>query len=324
MIRVLFKVLVVGLVVSCAMEEPDTSGALSLDPNYGEPPEGISIQDVDIIKDGFIDMKDLVAVAHFYQQEVPDNVAKTSDTTLDTDESAPCRNLESRFPEMDRVTDNLNYRQIFELEGKKYIYALFGLRRHWTTVNIISDKSIQNKKLFPSCAAVRFLLNDNHIPISVKVKPVAGNQFSQTITSPPFELNKYFHTTSKRYVREGEVGSQPIRHTVYHSSIQMGGGHFLWQVIVHKDYDFNYAFDNDKLHAKAGVPIGDNSVIVFFMMNLVKNKMGSHQWSIRLTRDRFDFRDPFYSGSAGGVEGVYVDMSPTEVRRRYFPEDIDE
>ena len=187
MIRVLFGTLIaVWLVVGCAMEEPDTSGALTVDPDYDiETPEWLSINDVDHSRDGIINIKDLVLVARFFGQEVPDSdVAKTSSdaTITDTDdESAPCRNLEGRFPEMEHVTDNSNYRQIFELEGKKYVYALLGLRRNWATVNIIPDKRTKNQKLLPSCAAVRFSLNDNLIPVSVKVKPVAGNQFSQTM-----------------------------------------------------------------------------------------------------------------------------------------------
>ena len=82
-----------------------SSGVL-VDPNRGEAPEGVTIQDVDHVKDGVIDIHDLVAVAYFHGQEVPDReeVGATTDTD---DEDAPCRNLESRFPDvMKHVTDN--------------------------------------------------------------------------------------------------------------------------------------------------------------------------------------------------------------------------
>ena len=71
MIRLLLGITVVGLVVSCAPEEPQTTGVLSVNPNRGEAPEGVSIQDVDHNKDGVIDLEDLAAVAYFHGQQVP-------------------------------------------------------------------------------------------------------------------------------------------------------------------------------------------------------------------------------------------------------------
>ena len=138
--KLLFRMMVAGLIVSCATEEPDTSGTLSLDPNYGEAPEGVSVSDVDITKDGVIDIHDLVAVAYFYEQEVPDTeVAKTSE---DADESGPCKNLKARFPLLDSVKDNTQYRQIFKEEGNKYIYALLGLRKSWSNNDLSIEQAI--------------------------------------------------------------------------------------------------------------------------------------------------------------------------------------
>ena len=77
MIRVLLGITVAGLVVGCAPEEPQTAGVLSVNPNKGKAPEGVSIQDVDHNKDGVIDLNDLTAVAYFYGQEVPQDVASS-------------------------------------------------------------------------------------------------------------------------------------------------------------------------------------------------------------------------------------------------------
>ena len=70
MARLLAVITAVGL-ISCALEDPETAGALSVNPNSGKAPEGVSIQDVDHNKDGVIDLKDLAAVAYYHGQEVP-------------------------------------------------------------------------------------------------------------------------------------------------------------------------------------------------------------------------------------------------------------
>ena len=64
----LLVILMVGIVGSCAVEEQDESGILSLGPNYGEAPEGLTVNDVDLVKDGVIDIRDLTAVAYFHGQ----------------------------------------------------------------------------------------------------------------------------------------------------------------------------------------------------------------------------------------------------------------
>ena len=66
-LKLLF-ILVVGIVSSCAIEKEDASGILSLDPNSGEAPEGLTVNDVDLVKDGVIDILDLAAVAYFHGQ----------------------------------------------------------------------------------------------------------------------------------------------------------------------------------------------------------------------------------------------------------------
>ena len=324
-------ILVAGLMFGCATDEPNTSGVLSLDRNRGEAPEGVTIQDVDIIKDGFIDIKDLFAVVHFYEQEVPeadeadeaDAVAAASDTD---DESVPCRNLESRLPEMEHVTDNSKYRQIFELEGKKYVYALLGLQKTAMTVFI---GNTEKKNLFPSCVAVRFLLNDSLIPTRVKIKPVVSNDFSEPITSPLLESYKVTHPAS---------WGEHTHYLHYHSFKLRDGGNKhstpLWSIYVHKDFDPNHISDlrtraegRGKLMApdKVGIPIGDNGVIVKFQVKLTTtNFTATQKWEIQSLSPitQYNFSDPFYSDDPNEVDGVYINMSPTEVRQRYFPEDL--
>lgn len=67
MLKLLF-ILVVGIVSSCDIEKEDAAGILSLDPNNGEAPEGLTVNDVDLVRDGVIDIKDLAAVAYFHGQ----------------------------------------------------------------------------------------------------------------------------------------------------------------------------------------------------------------------------------------------------------------
>ena len=70
MLKILFGMLIAGLVTSCDMEDPDTSGVL-VDPNSDtEVPDWVSIADVDHNRDGVIDILDLVIVSKFFGQEV--------------------------------------------------------------------------------------------------------------------------------------------------------------------------------------------------------------------------------------------------------------
>lgn len=81
------RILIVWLVASCALEEAEPAKSLSVDLNSGEAPEGVSVQDVDLVKDGVIDINDLSALAYFHGQKVPENsddlVAEDSDSLLD-------------------------------------------------------------------------------------------------------------------------------------------------------------------------------------------------------------------------------------------------
>ena len=329
MIRLFLGILVVGLVSGCDTEGPTPAGVLSLDRNRGEAPAGVTIQDVDIIKDGFIDIKDLFAVVHFYEQEVPEGEADAVAEAPDADdESDPCRNVSAglRFPRLDAVKDNSNYTQIFELEGKKYVYALLGLRKHWRNEG-------PYEAILASCVAVRFLLNDNFLPTRVKVKPAANNTFSEPLISPLLAVSE------GRPVRARLKANRPehINHYGYSSKYESSDKKISWIIGVAKDFDFNYTVsrsegstegyfkDSSMLTAKWGIPIGNDGVIGSFSMQIQSGSYtGPRFWSVGAIRPNSVVRsDPFY-GEYGekGAKGVYVNMSPTEVRQRYFPEDL--
>lgn len=79
--RLCLGMMVAGFIVGCDMKEPDTSGVL-VDPDYDvEIPDWLSIQDVDHNGDGTINVLDLVLVAKFFGQDVPED---NEDTTIDT------------------------------------------------------------------------------------------------------------------------------------------------------------------------------------------------------------------------------------------------
>ena len=86
MIRLLLGTLIIRLVNSCAIEDPDASGVL-VDPNSDtEVPEGLTARDFDFNKDGVIDILDLVIVSKFLGQEVVDDSPDTVNATYNLPE----------------------------------------------------------------------------------------------------------------------------------------------------------------------------------------------------------------------------------------------
>ena len=79
MIGSMIGILLAGLVVGCAIEEQQSSGALTVNPNSNdvEIPEGLTAASLDLNKDGIINIQDLVIMSKFFGQEVVD---ETSDT----------------------------------------------------------------------------------------------------------------------------------------------------------------------------------------------------------------------------------------------------
>lgn len=66
-LKLLLGALFTWRVVGCAMEEPDTSGALAVDPNSEiEVPEGLTAKDVDHNNDGVVNILDLVIVSKLF------------------------------------------------------------------------------------------------------------------------------------------------------------------------------------------------------------------------------------------------------------------
>ena len=81
MVKSLLGILVAGLVVGCAMEEPDSSGALTINPdNDVEVPAGLTARDFDFNNDKIIDIRDLVIVSRFFGQEISDESSETTTT----------------------------------------------------------------------------------------------------------------------------------------------------------------------------------------------------------------------------------------------------
>ena len=67
MIKTMFWMLVAGLVVGCAIEEQQSSGALTVDPNSDTVvPEGLTARDVDLNNDGTVNIQDLVIVSKLF------------------------------------------------------------------------------------------------------------------------------------------------------------------------------------------------------------------------------------------------------------------
>ena len=67
MIRSLIGILLAGLVVGCAIEEQQSSGALTVDPNSDTVvPEGLTARDVDLNNDGTVNILDLVIVSKLF------------------------------------------------------------------------------------------------------------------------------------------------------------------------------------------------------------------------------------------------------------------
>ena len=84
MIRFVLAMLVARLIISCAVDETDTSGTLTFNPDQDiEIPEWLSVKDVDHNKDGTINILDLVAVARFHGQEVPDGNKNATINTIE-------------------------------------------------------------------------------------------------------------------------------------------------------------------------------------------------------------------------------------------------
>ena len=108
------RILLFAIIIGCDMEQED-SGLLSLDPNYGSAPVGVSIEDVDLVKDGTIDIQDLTAVAYYFGEDVASYGV----------EAQSCPAGQYRTPRLGIVGFNSYYRNnMIDSETGKYIKHL--------------------------------------------------------------------------------------------------------------------------------------------------------------------------------------------------------
>ena len=273
-------------------------------------------------------------MAKFFDQEVPDNVAKTS-SDADTKDD-PCRDIRLglRFPKLAVVDDNTGFRETFAApDGSSYAYALVAVPRQGMYRNLSSqDITI----LLPICLALRFLVSDDLTVKSVKMKPVAQqkNMFSRTIEVPlsqfadgdyhdGYKTRKYF-----KYVK----------------------GNDSWQIVIAWNIISNPPIpagksegvhDRDKQEAlrikKLGIPIGDDRVIYSFSFDMRdredKDEKGyftnshiRHKFEIREVKPKgqiYRFQNDGEYTTRIGDRSAYIKMLPSEVRAKYFPDDIE-
>ena len=346
MIGSLIGILLAGLVVGCAVgseEEQNTAGVLTVNSKSAEVevPEGMTAKDVDHNSDGTIDIKDLVIVSKFFGQDVPeaDAVAEALDH--------PCGDMEDRYTSFDDiiVKDNTSHKQIFDLDGKKYVYALLGVAKlvnsgkesdpdlnYWNLsasekARIVAEQSEGYQKYKqherPSCIAIRFLINDDLLPVTMKIKTVDGFEYPQTISPSSLKIDTRKATTCfPGYCDMALLNDE---------GLHMSGGN--WSVNVLRNFDFTRFVEGDssgywqkiyKRKPQVGIPIGDGSVITRLFLKLYEYPVIYsdlyYTWGIFPNPNP---NNPFYDFNGRHIDhGVYVNMLPEEVRRRYFPEDI--
>ena len=334
MIKLLNGMLVALLVIGCAMEEPDTSGALTVNPSTSvEVPDGMTAKDVDLYADGTIDIKDLVIVSKFFGQDVPEADA-VAEASGEADESDPCRDIQQglRFPQIEIVNDNAGFKETFPApDGNRYAYALVAVLRTALLTNLYQRDTTA---LLPMCLAMRFLISGGITIKDVKIKPVAQqeNMFSRTIEMPLLSVSE-----------DADAGEG--YHDGYKTQAQFvnyrGYSETRWRIGVAWNFisdppknpttsDAVYTRNKEEaLRMKnLGIPIGDSRVIYMFEF-LIRDQEGAlaidHHFRItggnrRGPIERFrNWIDHHEITDSGG----YIKMLPAEVRRRYFPEDIE-
>ena len=308
--KVLLGTLLAGLVVGCAVEEPESSGALSVDPNSNEVevPDWVTAAYLDLNKDGTIDIKDLVIMSKFFGQDVAeaDAVAEASDADdpcIEIGKAEPYSN-----PKVDTVEDNTDFKKTFDAPDENvYVYALLAMAKSRNTKSKSPPESEIPQYDTPSCVAIRFMFDKNLLPKEVKVKPVAGheNMFSKTITSPT--INK----EGRKWRESGGVWAAWIGDE--------------WHFRLLRDFGANNWMKHDEMRMKRqikkGIPISESSVI--HKLRFPVKEGDSYETFYHLTIWSMPNPIPFERSQMGYDKGAYVKMLPAEVRRRYFPEDIE-
>lgn len=344
MLKIISGTLITGLAISCAVgtEEPNTSGVLVDSSREIEVPEGLTAKDFDHNKDGTVDILDLVIASKFIGQDVieADAIAEASG---DTDESDPCREIRKAEPysnpKVETVEDNTGFKQTFDApNGNVYAYALLAMAkfRNTSLKSPHDDSNLsQAEKLkydTASCVAVRFTVDKKIIPREVKVKPVAGheNMFTETIISPRLNYNE--SRVGDRYSDGWGLFGRTWRIRL---SGPMGEAMSPWLVKANSldipqsshqlSSDAPAASDLARFTERTqqkGIPINKRSVIhdLYFLVKEGNSYETFYRWMIWSMPNPM----PFERSKMGYDKGAYVNMLPAEVRRRYFPEDIDE
>ena len=343
MIKVTLGILVGWLVVSCTVgseEEQNTAGVLSVDSNSNEieVPDWVTAADLDLNRDGTIDIKDLVIHSKFFGQDVPeaDAVAAVSE---EADESDPCRELRntdyysSLGLQIETVEDNTEFKKTFSApNGNTYAYALIAMVKQWSRPKTgpIKNPTQSEREEYsrPSCVAIRLTIDEKLMLKEVRIKPVAGhkNMFSETIIlsaeqlAPIDDSWRRFGLTARLSYTDG---SAPIPQTrgwrlwLRSLDIPLPPGNPSAELKKHQEKTL-----------KKGIPFNEqNSVLYSFFFTVME---GDYELLYYWELNDFPNPRPFMSSNrpGGAVNlvrdvGAYVKMLPSEVRRRYFPEDIE-
>ena len=349
--RLLELVMLAGLVVGCSMEGAEPAGVLSVDSNRGVAvPEGLSARDFDFNNDKVVDILDLVIASKFVGQAVTEEeeADAVAAVTEDADESEPCLEIATaRNPDIEAVDDNAEFKETFEAPGGgKYAYALLAMRK--ARMYGATPEQLQNRQTLvgyqlPSCVAVRFLLGnlpseEKMLPQKMMAKPVSGHEvmFSDPITSPLLTFDNsvsYFfdivrNLTFYHYNDPSELTANRRKQGAWNWAD--------WRIdTITGPADFTQVSPVQQIRTgiprmlKTGIPIGNETVIQRIWMPIQEdNLLVVYNWKIHYSSPNNYPIDNLVYGH-GGVQwayadkGIYINMSPTEVRRRYFPEDID-
>ena len=372
--KLLLGTLLAGLAVSCAVgtEEPDTAGVLVDSSQEVEVPDWVTAAYLDLNKDGTVDILDLVIASKFMGQDVTKATeADAIAVVANTDESSPCGNMEydpyegaSQFDGI-TVMDNTNYKKIFTVEEKKYVYALLVMVRQASNqasklrpgvlAKVRDDEEYQSlsetqKEAFklkleeavkPVCVAIRFLINDDSLPAEATVKVITGFERTSVInttfvrTSPSMAdgspADKCFpgycdRVTLEESSRDGWKGNGLVVNRNFNDTLIYGSRDNCGEC-TRKSWR-----ESKRRIQRMGIPIGigNDSVIKKLYMPAppVPSEFSKYfdyrPWYLfRLYNNRSPNPLLWWAEHTSNVdEGIYINMPPDEVQRKYFPEDI--
>ena len=322
--RYLWWMLLAGLVVGCSIErkEPTSGVFASADSNNAEAVDG---------------------------QEVPPAEDESSpdepEEMAEDDESSPC-GTDRLFADAEAVTDNTDHKRIFgDSQGEGlYVYALLVVKKAiiWIhgvgSVNSKREMRIRqamNSKYsqhrLPSCLAVRFSLNEDYQPIEMKAKTVAGFRAGRSFTLPLPTRDPAYHDRPAN-----SINPCPCHYATGYCGFSSRHDYAPIAVVGTDFRDSSCdsppvpgwtpdpkVLERTNKRVTRGIPMGDRVVVhsllvqpyqfphkdyyITYFFNITKYAQGRYH---------------SYWVDDKSVNGTYVNMLPAEVRRRYFPEDI--